>query len=108
MKGVPNVFVPKTPLIDNRFFDPSNTWYIYDNKPLKESLERFAKFPISTSFEKGEPRLLLVAADVHEGAAMIFDSYEKEDGTRKSEYGRYGRLQLYGSANTSEERDLNM
>ena len=50
-KGVPNVFIPKTPLPDTRFFDPSNTWYVYDNKPLKASLERFAKFPISTSFE---------------------------------------------------------
>ena len=68
MKGVPNVFVPKTPLIDNRFFDPLNTWYIYDNTPFKESLEKFAKFHISTSFEKGEPRLLLVAADVQEGS----------------------------------------
>jgi NTE family protein len=58
-KGVPNVFTPKTPLLDNRFFDPSNTWYIYDSRPLKESLEKFAKFPISTSFENGEPRLLL-------------------------------------------------
>ena len=51
LKGVPNVFIPKTPCLDNRFFDPSNTWYIYDNRPLKESLEKFAKFPISTSFE---------------------------------------------------------
>src|SRR5215469_577893 len=102
MKGVPNVFVPKTPLIDNRFFDPSNTWYIYDNKPLKESLEKFAKFPISTSFEKGEPRLLLVAADVQEGSPVTFDSYEKEDGTRKSEYGKYGRLKGEDSANISE------
>ena len=63
-KGVPNVFIPRTPFLDTRFFDPSNTWYIYDNRPLKESLEKFAKFPISTSFEKGEPRLLLVAVDV--------------------------------------------
>jgi NTE family protein len=47
-KGVPNVFIPKMPLSDSRFFDPSNTWYIYDNRPLKESLEKFAKFPIST------------------------------------------------------------
>ena len=23
---------------------------------------------------------------------MVFDSYEKEDGTRKSQYGRYGRV----------------
>ena len=65
-------YLSKTPLIDNRFFDPSNTWYIYDNKPLKESLEKFAKFPISTSFEKGEPRLLLVAADVQEGSSVVF------------------------------------
>ena len=90
--GVPKVFIPKRPLPDNKFFDPSNTWYIYDNTPLKESLERFAKFPISTSFENGEPRLLLVAVDAQESSPVIFDSYEKEDGTRKSEYGRYGRI----------------
>jgi hypothetical protein len=58
MEGVPNVFVPKTPLVDNRFFDPS------------------------TSFENGEPRLLLVAADVQDATPVVFDSYEKEDGTR--------------------------
>jgi len=104
-KGVPNVFVPKTPLADNRFFDPLNTWYIYDNKPLKKSLEKFAKFPISTSFEKGEPRLLLVAADVQEGSPVIFDSYEKEDGTRKSEYGSYGRVKLERSTNVSENKE---
>jgi NTE family protein len=97
LKGVPNVFVPKMPLLDSRFFDPLNTWYIYDNKPLKESLERFANFPISTSFEKSEPRLLLVAVDVQEATPVVFDSYEKEDGTRKSEYGRYGIMRSDGS-----------
>src|SRR5215471_2048130 len=105
MRGVPNVFVPKTPLADNRFFDPLNTWYIYDNKPLKESLEKFAKFPIFTSFESGEPRLLLVAADVQEGSPVIFDSYEKEDGTRRSEYGKYGRLKHDSSAKVSEDKE---
>ena len=98
LKGVPKVFVPKMPLLDNRFFDPLNTWYIYDNVPLKESLEKFAKFPISTSFEKGEPRLLLVAVDVQAATPVVFDSYEKEDGTRKTEYGRYGRIKSDGSA----------
>lgn len=102
LKGVPNVFVPKTPLPDHRFFDPSNTWYIYDNKPLKESLEKFAKFPISTSFENNEPRLLLVAVDVQELTPVVFDSYEKEDGTRKSEYGRYGRVK-FGSFGKDHE-----
>jgi NTE family protein len=65
-KGVPNVFVPKIPLPDTRFFDPSNTWYVYDNEPSKESLEKFTKFSISTSFENNEPRLLLIAVDVQE------------------------------------------
>jgi NTE family protein len=104
-KGVPNVFVPKTPLLDRRFFDPSNTWYNYDNRPLKESLEKFAKFPISTSFENGEPRLLLVAVDVQEATPVVFDSYEKEDGTRKSEYGRYGRIKSDGSAKNHENKE---
>ena len=102
LKGVPHVFVPKMPLLDSRFFDPLNIWYIYDNKPLKEALEKFAKFPISTSFEKGEPRLLLVAVDVQDATPVVFDSYEKEDGTRKSEYGRYGRVKSDRSAKNQD------
>ena len=102
LKGVPNVFVPKTPVFDNRFFDPSNTWYIYDYRPLKESLEKFAKFPISTSFDNNEPRLLLVAVDVQDLTPVLFDSYEKEDGTRKSEYGRYGRV-IFGSSEKDQK-----
>jgi predicted acylesterase/phospholipase RssA len=103
-KGVPKVFVPKIPVYDYRFHDPSNTWYIYDNKPLKDSLEKFAKFPISTSFENGEPRLLLVAIDVQEAAAVVFDSYEKEDGTRKTEYGRYGKVKSGDSSKNPESK----
>jgi hypothetical protein len=105
LKGVPNLFIPKIPLSDNRFFDPSNTWYSYDNRPLKESLEKFAKYAISTSFENDEPRLLLVAVDIQEAIPVVFDSYEKEDGTRKSEYGRYGRVKFDGSAKSSENNE---
>jgi predicted acylesterase/phospholipase RssA len=90
VKGVPNVFRPSQTLVDRRFLDPSNMWYLYSNEPLKQSLEKFAKFPIATSYEKKEPRLLLVAVDVQEGSTVVFDSYEKEDGSRKTEYGRYG------------------
>jgi NTE family protein len=90
LKGVPNVFKPSQTLVDRRFLDPSNMWYLYSNEPLKQSLEKFAKFPIATSYEKKEPRLLLVAVDVQEGSTVVFDSYEKEDGSRKTEYGRYG------------------
>jgi len=90
LKGVPKVFDPFKTLQDRRFLDPANTWYLYSNEPLRKSLEKFAKFPISTSYELNEPRLLLVSVDIQEGTAVIFDSYEKDDGTRKTEYGRYG------------------
>jgi len=92
--GVPTVFSPLTPQVDTRFFDPQNIWYRFDSSPLKRSLERFAKFPIATTFDEKasfkQPRLILVSVDVAEGAPVVFDSYEKEeDGSRKSEYGKY-------------------
>jgi len=91
--GVPTVFFPFVPLVDTRFFDPLNIWYRFDSGPLKRSLERFAKFPIATSFDEKsslpQPRLILMSVDVAEGAAVAFDSYETEDGSRKSEYGKY-------------------
>lgn len=89
-RGVPNVFTISTMLEDRRFLDPINTQYLYSNKPLKKSLEKFAKFPIATSYQNNEPRLLLVSVDVQEGSTVVFDSYEKEGGIRKTEYGRYG------------------
>jgi hypothetical protein len=36
-----------------------------------------------------QPRLILVTVDVTEGCPVVLDSYEKEDGSRKSEYGKY-------------------
>jgi NTE family protein len=86
--GAPNVFSPPQAEPDKKFFDPLNSWYRYDNKPLKKSLERFAKFPIATSREDNQPRLLLVTVDVMESLPVVFDSYAKEDGTRESGYGR--------------------
>jgi NTE family protein len=41
--------------------------------------------------------LLLVAVDVQEGSPVVFDSYEKEDGIRKSGYGRYGKIKSEGN-----------
>jgi NTE family protein len=87
--GVPNVFYPNRPIRDTKFYDSENTWYRYSSKPLRRSLERFAKFPIATNKEEDQPRLLLVAVDVAEGIPVTFDSYPKEDGTRKTEYGRF-------------------
>ena len=91
--GVPTVFYPSVPLMDSRFFDPLNTWFRFDSGPLKRSLERFAKFPIATSFDEKsslpQPRLIIISIDVAEGAPVAFDSYEWQDGSRKSEYGKY-------------------
>ena len=36
-----------------------------------------------------QPRLLLVSVDVAEELLVTFDSYETDDGFRKSEYGKY-------------------
>jgi len=91
--GVPTAFSFLMPQLDTKFFDPQNIWYRFDSGPLKRSLERFAKFPIATTFDGKasltQPRLILVTVDVAEGAPVTFDSYEKEDGSRKSEYGKY-------------------
>jgi hypothetical protein len=43
-------------------------------------LERFAKFPIATTFDEkaslNQPRLILVSVDVAEGTPVVFDSYD--------------------------------
>ena len=85
--GVPKVFTPPHTDPDRRFCDTFNAWYRYDNQPLKKSLERFAKFPIATSHEENEPRLLLVAVDVALAMPVMFDSYVKDDGSRQTGYG---------------------
>jgi NTE family protein len=89
--GVPNVFDPPKPRYDNKFYDSQNIWYRYSNEPLKRSLERFAKFPIATTQEENQPRLIMVAVDVADGIPVTFDSYPKEDGSRKTEYGKFIR-----------------
>jgi hypothetical protein len=91
--GVPNVFSPLIPIFDNKFFDLYNTWFRFSNEPLKRSLEKFAKFPIATNHEESQPRLLLLSVDVADGLPVTFDSYPQEDGSRKTEYGRYIRTQ---------------
>jgi NTE family protein len=86
--GVEKVFKPiYPPIVDKRFCDSQNPWLVYDNQPLRNSIEKFAKFPIATSFEKGEPRLLVSSVDAAEGTTVTFDSYENEQGRRETEYG---------------------
>ena len=86
--GVKNVFKPiYPPKQDNRYCDPQNLWQLYDNQPLRKSIEKFAKFPIAIIYDKGEPRLLVISVDAAEGTTATFDSYETEQGKRETEYG---------------------
>lgn len=91
--GSENVFSQKSIERDNRFMDNSypvvNTWYRYSNEELSKSLEKYISFPIATAIEEKTPRLLMVSTDVETGEAVTFDSYKKEDGSRKTEYGDY-------------------
>ncbi len=87
MLGAPNVasgIVPWSAF--GKFFDfaeKSNGLPRADNKhifpsSLKRTLGRYAHFPIKTSFEQKEPRLLLVTVDVKTGDAVTFDSYSEQ------------------------------
>jgi hypothetical protein len=93
INGASNVFLPRLPpKIDSKFLDYfilPNIWYRYYNSRLKETINGAIRFPIATSLDKKEPRLLAISVDVEEGETVTFDSYvkEKETDTRRSEYG---------------------
>ncbi len=74
--GVEKVYSPLPPKEDVKFFDQENKRVLYDKQPLQKSIEKFVKFPIATSYERGEPRLLIVSVDATEGVPVTFDSYE--------------------------------
>ncbi len=78
--GAWNVYSPLPPKMDTKFFDPLNTWHRYSNDPLRSIINKYwdyDNFPIKTSLEQGEPRLLLVTVDVQKGVVITFDSYPK-------------------------------
>jgi NTE family protein len=80
--GTPNVFLPLPPEPDSKFADQDNTWFVHDNSPLQNTIERYSKgensnqkLRIATSWNKKEPRLLVISVDVAEGKTVAFDSY---------------------------------
>ncbi len=89
--GSRNIFESPAIIPDDKFLDPLNTWYLYDSKPLEDLLTQkyLTEFPMKTSL--GQPRLLLVSVDIQESTAVTFDSYEKNGGVRKTEYGDYAK-----------------
>ena len=69
--GAKNMY--SAPIIrpDYRFLDSDNTWFVHNNDPLKESIKHFADFPISTSFDKNQPRLLVTSVDISEATTQM-------------------------------------
>lgn len=82
--GTPNVFSPLPPEADSKFADSDNTWLVHDSSPLQNTIERYSKdenknkMSIATSWDKREPRLLVISVDVAEGKTVAFDSYHKK------------------------------
>jgi NTE family protein len=81
LSGVPNMYF-SIPHWNYKFLNPFDEllpWWRYDYEPLRNYLSKFVDFPIKTSFEKGEPRLLLVSVDIQDyRTAVVFDSYKKQ------------------------------
>ncbi len=99
--GVDKVYSPiLPPKEDEKFFDQQNKRIQYNKQPLKKSIEKFVKFPIATTYEEGEPRLLVVSVDATEGATVTFDSYEKG----KDLNGKDIRETVYYEQSSQEEK----
>jgi NTE family protein len=78
--GVPRMYRP-IPQWGSKFLNPFTDflpWWRYDYEWLRNYLSTFVDFPIKTSPEKGQPRLLLTSVDVQDyTSAVVFDSFEK-------------------------------
>jgi NTE family protein len=79
-RGVTNMY-KSIPHMGSKFLNPFTDflpWWRYDYTPLRDYLSKFIDFPIKTSLEKGQPRLLLTSVDIQDFTSpVIFDSYEK-------------------------------
>jgi|SoiMethySBSTD1v2_1073268.scaffolds.fasta_scaffold00679_24 NTE family protein len=79
-RGVTNMY-RSVPYMGSKFLNPFTDflpWWRYDYTPLKDYLSKFIDFPIKTSLEKEQPRLLLTSVDIQDFTSpVIFDSYEK-------------------------------
>jgi NTE family protein len=79
-RGVTNMY-KSIPHMGSKFLNPFTDflpWWRYDYAPLRNYLSKFIDFPIKTSLEKGQPRLLLTSVDIQDFTSpVVFDSYEK-------------------------------
>jgi NTE family protein len=88
--GIPNVCWPLVPIPDYKFGDLENTWFVNDSAPLQNTIERYSKqenskkLRIATSWDRKEPRLLVISVDIAEGKTITFDSYHRKSEDSKN------------------------
>jgi NTE family protein len=84
--GAQGVLSPNFMQPDTKFLNWTTPFWRFDNSPLVQTMKKvwdYDRLSIKTSFEQGEPRLLLVSVDVLDcTTAATHDSY-----TCKTEYG---------------------
>jgi NTE family protein len=91
--GAPRVLLPGIAQPDMKFFpfSLSPVFTRFDNRPLARAVKKYwdyKRHPIKTSFDKLEPRLILVSVDMLDATtAVAFDSYANENNICVSEYG---------------------
>ncbi len=94
---IPNkVITPSFPQPDTKFFTGIPRFMRFDNSALAMMTKNggywnYEKDPIKTEFQKGEPRLLIVAIDIQDATSTVtFDSYlcesKYKDGTPHKGY----------------------
>jgi predicted acylesterase/phospholipase RssA len=105
------------PQMGSKFLNPFTDflpWWRYDYTPLRNYLSEFIDFPIKTSLEKGQPRLLLTSVDIQDYTTpVVFDSYEKlhdapvnRNSKTKGEGHKKGNGRRYSEYGNSEKRHI--
>lgn len=89
--GTPNVCTPPLVRGDVKFGDQTdNLWFYHLCKPLEDTIIRHSieknneKLTVASSWDKNQPRLLVVCVDVADGKTVTFDSYHKEPENSKN------------------------
>ena len=92
LNGTPNVCSAPEGESDFKFADPDNTWHIHDIDPLQHTIEGYSKdddsekLIIATSWNKREPRLLVISVDAGDGKTVTFDSYHRKEDPKNGVY----------------------
>jgi NTE family protein len=103
-RGVANMY-KSIPQIGSKFLNPFTDflpWWRYDYTPLRNYLSKFIDFPIKTSLEEGQPRLLLTSVDIQDFTSpVVFDSYQKLHDAPVKHSAAVERKVKEGSSNSS-------